>query len=175
MTGYYLRKLVDESYDINTSGSSQSFTFLRYAEVLLNKAEACVMASTPDEAAANAIIGRIRGRVGLPYRNKSGKEALLEQIRQERKVELAYEGLRYWDLRRWEFAAKDYPVGLCNYQQHGLKIEKEGDVFKYSYVSVDEKDRDFPAKMYRFPLPESEVSNNKALGKQQPDENWRTN
>ena len=174
VTGYYLRKLVDESYDINTSGSSQSFTFLRYAEVLLNKAEACVMASTPDEAAANAIIAKIRGRVGLPYSNKFGT-ALIEQIRQERKVELAYEGLRYWDLRRWELAATDYPAGLCNYQQHGLKIEKEGDVFKYSYVSVDEKDRDFPAKMYRFPLPESEVSNNKALGKQQPDVNWRTN
>ena len=174
VTGYYLRKLVDESYDINTSGSSQSFTFLRYAEVLLNKAEACVMASTPDEAAANAIIAKIRGRVGLPYSNKFGT-ALIDQIRQERKVELAYEGLRYWDLRRWELAATDYPAGLCNYQQHGLKIEKEGDVFKYSYVSVDEKDRDFPAKMYRFPLPESEVSNNKALGKQQPDVNWRTN
>lgn len=175
VTGYYLRKLVDESYDINTSGSSQSFTFLRYAEVLLNKAEACVMLSSPDEAAANAIISQIRGRVGLPYSNKFGT-ALLEQIRQERKVELAYEGLRYWDLRRWELAAKDYKDGgLCKYQQHGLKIEKEGDVFKYSYVSVDEDDRDFPAKMYRFPLPESEVKNNKALGKQQPDVNWRTN
>ena len=174
VTGYYLRKLVDESYDINTSGSSQSFTFLRYAEVLLNKAEACVMSEDEDEA--NAIIKKIRGRVGLPYTNKFGTE-LLKQIRQERKVELAYEGLRYWDLRRWELAATDYPEGLCNYQQHGLKIEKDGENFIYSYVSVDEKDRnrDYPAKMYRFPLPESEVSNNKALGKQQPDENWRTN
>ena len=37
VTGYYLRKLVDENYDVNTSGSSQPFTFLRYAEVLLNR------------------------------------------------------------------------------------------------------------------------------------------
>lgn len=175
VTGYYLRKLVDESYDVNTSGSSQSFTFLRYAEVLLNKAEACVMSTTKQsEKEANEIIAKIRARVGLPYTHLSGSD-LKAQIRQERKVELAYEGLRYWDLRRWELADKNYPDGLCNYQQHGLKIEKVGDGFKYTYVSVDEKDRDYPAKMYRFPLPESELSNNKALGKKQPDENWRTN
>lgn len=176
VTGYYLRKLVDESYDITTSGSSQSFTFLRYAEVLLNKAEAYVMSTTQNnETEANKIIKKIRSRVGLPYTDLHGREQLMAQIRQERKVELAYEGLRYWDLRRWNLAATDYPEGLCNYQQHGLKIEKEGDVFKYSYVSVDDTNRDFPAKMYRFPLPESEVKNNKALGNQQPDENWRTN
>lgn len=176
VTGYYLRKLVDESYDITTSGSSQSFTFLRYAEVLLNKAEAYVMSTTQNnETEANKIIKKIRSRVGLPYTDLHGREQLMAQIRQERKVELAYEGLRYWDLRRWELAATDYPEGLCNYQQHGFKIEKEGDVFKYSYVSVDDTNRDFPAKMYRFPLPESEVKNNKALGNQQPDENWRTN
>lgn len=175
VTGYYLRKLVDETYDVNISGSSQSFTFLRYAEVLLNQAEAYVMSTAQqNETKANEIIARIRGRVGLPYSNLYGSE-LMAQIRQERKVELAYEGLRYWDLRRWELAATDYPQGLCNYQQHGLKIEKVGDAFTYSYVSVDEKDRDFPAKLYRFPLPSDEVSNNKALGNQQPDVNWRTN
>ena len=128
-----------------------------------------------NETEANNIIKKIRSRVGLPYTDLHGREQLMAQIRQERKVELAYEGLRYWDLRRWNLAATDYPEGLCNYQQHGLKIEKEGDVFKYSYVSVDDTNRDFPAKMYRFPLPESEVKNNKALGNQQPDENWRTN
>ena len=127
-----------------------------------------------NETEANKIIEQIRSRVGLPYSYLYGSE-LKAQIRQERKVELAYEGLRYWDLRRWELAAEKYPLGLDEYQQHGFKIEKEGDVFKYSYVSVDEKDRDFPAKMYRFPLPSDEVSNNKALGNQQPDENWRTN
>ena len=176
VTGYYLRKLVDETFDVNTSGSSQSFTFLRYAEVLLNQAEAYVESTTQNnEIEANKIIKRIRSRVGLPYSNNLYGTELKAQIRQERKVELAYEGLRYWDLRRWGCAAEKYPEGLCEYQQHGFKIEKEGDVFKYSYVSVDEKNRDFPAKMYRFPLPSDEVSNNKALGNQQPDVNWRTN
>lgn len=157
VTGYYLRKLVDETYDVNTSASSQPFVFLRYAEVLLNKAEAC--AKTGDEPAAKEALNQIRSRVGLPTIEKSGNE-LWKAIMQERKVELAYEGLRYWDLRRWEIATENYPVGLANYQQHGLKIEKAGDDFKYTYVSVDEKDRTFASKLYRFPMPESELNSN---------------
>lgn len=169
VTGYYLRKLVDESYDVNTSASSQPFTFLRYAEILLNEAEACVKSSKPDEAKANAILRQIRSRVGLPYTDLTGT-MLWEAIRQERKVELAFEGLRYWDLRRWELATEDYPVGLANYQQHGLKIEKSGDGFMYKYVTVDEKDRTFPSKMYRFPMPESELNSNSLVNQY---EEWR--
>ena len=76
-------------------------------------------------------------------------------------MELAFEGQRYWDLRRWRVAAKNYPEGLSGYQQHGLKIEKTGDdSFRYTYVSIDEKDRNFPERLYRFPMPESELSSN---------------
>ena len=172
VTGYYLRKNVDETYDVTTSGSSQPFTFLRYAEVLLNKAEACIESASRDEASANAIVKEIRGRVGLPYTNKYGTD-LRDAIRQERKIELAYEGLRYWDLRRWETAAEDYPIGLSAYQQHGLKIVKNDDgTFTYSYVSVDEKDRSFESRLYRFPLPKSELENNSSLNHVQPDPDW---
>lgn len=157
VTGYYLRKLVDENYDVKTSGSSQPFTLLRYGEVLLNKAEA--MYFTSDFSGANDCIREIRTRVGLPYSNKSGEE-LLYAIKQERKVELAFEGQRYWDLRRWKDAAKDYPAGLTAYQQHGLKIEKSGDKFTYTYVSVDEKDRKFLPAVYQFPMPLSELNSN---------------
>jgi len=169
VTGYYLRKLVDENYDVSTSASSQPFTFLRYAEVLLNKAEACALASSKNENAANEILKKIRARVGLPYAAKSGSE-LWNVIRQERKVELAYEGLRYWDLRRWEIATEDYPTGLASYQQHGFKIEKTSDGFNYTYVSVDEKDRTFPSKMFRFPMPESELNSNSAVNQY---EEWK--
>ena len=157
VTGYYLRKLVDETYDVTTSAGSQPFTFLRYGEVLLNKAEACYF--TQDAAGANAAVRAIRARAGLPYADKSGS-ALFDAIRQERKVELAYEGLRYWDLRRWGLGTQDYPVGLNNYQQHGLKIEKTDGGFLYGYVSVDEADRTFVSKLERFPMPESELSSN---------------
>ena len=157
VTGYYLRKLVDESFDVTSSGSNHPFTFLRYGEVLLNKAEACYR--TEDYSGANDAVRQIRARVGLPYSDKSG-DALWKAIVQERKVELAFEGLRYWDLRRWEAAAKAYPEGLSGYQQHGLRIEPEGDGFRYTYVSVDERDRNFPERLYRFPMPESELSSN---------------
>ncbi|MBP3562854.1 MAG: RagB/SusD family nutrient uptake outer membrane protein [Bacteroidales bacterium] len=163
-TGYYLRKLVDETHDVIAySGGVQPLMVLRYAEVLLNKAEACYKSSTPDVAAANAAVKAIRDRVGLPYENKEG-DALWAAIRQERKVELAYEGLWYWDLRRWKAAHKAYPEGLTGYQQHGLKIEKNSDgTFTYTYVSVDDQDRNFPEKMYRFPMPTGELSNNGAV------------
>ena len=157
VTGYYLRKLVDENYDVTTSGSSQPFTFLRYGEVLLNKAEACYR--TSDNTGANDAVRAIRSRVGLPYSDKTG-DNLWKAIVQERKVELAFEGLRYWDLRRWKAAAKAYPEGLSGYQQHGLKIEPDGAGFRYTYVSVDEKNRSFPERLYRFPMPESELSSN---------------
>ena len=160
-TGYYLRKMVDEGHDvIANSGSTQPLMILRYAEVLLNKAEACYHLEGKT-AEANAAVRAIRNRVGLPYADKEGDE-LWAAIRQERKVEFAYEGLWYWDLRRWGVAHKQYPEGLTGYQQHGLKIEKNDDgTFTYTYVSVDDKDRNFPEKMYRFPMPSGEMNNNK--------------
>ena len=168
-TGYYLRKMVDESHDVIAyTNGVQPMSVIRYAEVLLNKAEACY--NTEDIAGANAAVKAIRDRVNLPYRDKGGKE-LWNAIRQERKVELAYEGLWYWDLRRWGVAHKAYPEGLTGYQQHGLKIEKNDDgTFKYTYVSVDDQDRNFPEKMYRFPMPSSELDNN-GLVEQYPE--WK--
>lgn len=161
-TGYYLRKMVDEGHNVITeSGSVQPLTVIRYGEVLLNKAEACYRLE--DNGGANAAVKAIRARVGLPYNDKSGA-ALWNAIRQERKVELSYEGLWYWDLRRWGVAHKQYPEGLSGYQVHGLKIEKTGDdTFNYTYVSVDDKDRNFLEKMYRFPIPTSELTSNKLV------------
>lgn len=161
-TGYYLRKGVDENHDFagrDASKGTQPAVILRYGEVLLNKAEACYR--THDPAGANAAVKEIRSRVGLPYTDLSGDD-LWAAIRQERRVELAFEGLWYWDLRRWEDSAKPYPTGLNGYQVHGLRIAP-GAVsgqFEYSYVSVDDKDRNFPQKMYRFPMPSSELNSN---------------
>ena len=168
-TGYYLRKMVDESHDVIAySGGVQPLMIMRYAEVLLNKAEACY--HLEEEADANAAVKAIRARVGLPYTDKGGS-SLWDAIRQERKVELAFEGLWYWDLRRWGVAHKQYPEGLTGYQQHGLKIENNGDgTFTYTYVSVDDQDRNFPQKMYRFPMPTGELNNN-ALVEQYPE--WK--
>ncbi|MBR5385876.1 MAG: RagB/SusD family nutrient uptake outer membrane protein [Bacteroidales bacterium] len=159
-TGYYLRKGVDESHDLSARTQSvQPFVILRYGEVLLNKAEACYRSN--DAAGANAAVKAIRARVGLPYSDLSGDE-LWAAIRQERKVELAFEGLWYWDLRRWGDASKNYPTGLNAYQVHGLMIVPAAvsGQYEYTYVSVDDKDRNYPARMDRFPMPSSELNNN---------------
>ena len=161
-TGYYLRKGVDENHDFADRDATKGIrpaVILRYGEVLLNKAEACYRNN--DAAGANAAVKEIRSRVGLPYTDLSGDD-LWAAIRQERRVELAFEGLWYWDLRRWEDSAKPYPAGLNGYQVHGLRIAP-GAVsgqFEYTYVSVDDKDRNFPQKMYRFPMPSSELNSN---------------
>lgn len=168
VTGYFLRKLVDENYDVKLSAGSQPFTFLRYGEVLLNAAEA--LYKTGNEDGARQILKTIRGRVGLSEVTASGA-ALWSAIRHERKIELAYEGLHYWDLRRWKDAEKDYPEGLSNYRLHGLRIENVSEgVSKYTYVEVDESTRTFPKKMYRFPMPESELNSN-SLVTQYPEWN----
>lgn len=157
-TGYYLRKLVDESHHFSTTqNSTQPWTALRYAEVLLNYAEACY--ETGDVANANSAVKEIRARVGLLYTSKTGT-ALMAAIRQERKVELAFEDLYYWDMRRWGLAESTF----SNYRTHGFKIVKNSDgTFTYTYVECDRKDREFPSKMYRFPLPTAEVENNSAI------------
>jgi starch-binding outer membrane protein, SusD/RagB family len=157
-TGYYLRKMVDVSHHFTvTQNSTQPWTVIRYAEVLLNYAEACYQ--TKDYADANAAIRKIRARVGLPYTDKSGAD-LMAAIRQERKVELAFEGQYYWDMRRWGLAESVF----SNYRTHGLKIVKNDDgTFTYTYVETDTKDREFPSKMYRFPLPQNEIANNSAV------------
>lgn len=159
-TGYFLRKIVDENHDvIKYSSGTQPLSIIRYAEVLLNQAEAFF--KTGDEVNAEKLVNRIRARVGLPAVSVEGS-ALWAALRQERKVELSYEGLWYWDLRRWGVAHKAYPEGLTGYQVHGLKITKDADTgeFTYKYVSVDDKDRNFPQKLYRFPLPSSELRSN---------------
>ena len=170
-TGYYLRKGVDETHDLSQrSQSTQHFVLLRYGEVLLNKAEACFRSG--DTAGANAAVKEIRRRVGLPYSDKSG-DALWRAIRQERRVELAFEGLWYWDVRRWGDAVENWPLGLNNYQVHGFKIETTAVAgqYLYTYVSVDDKDRNFPSKMLnRFPIPDGELNSN-ALVNQYPEWN----
>ena len=168
-TGYYLRKMVDESHDVVAySGGVAPFTIIRYAEVLLNKAEACYNLSKTSEA--NDAVAAIRARVGLPYTPKGGSE-LWDAIRQERRVELAFEGHWYWDLRRWKVAHKAYPEGLTGYQVHGLKVTDNGDgSFTYEYVSVDNEDREFQERMYRLPMPDGELENN-SLVEQYPE--WK--
>lgn len=115
VTGYYLRKyLIDGDKTWVTSGSGQDWIVLRYAEVLLNKAEALAMENwNKNSAEALQALNDVRARVGLPARATADKETFLEYVRHERKVELAGEGFRYWDLRRWRLAEKSSTGRTC--------------------------------------------------------------
>ncbi len=154
-TGYYLRKLVDEDHDFSiTQNSTQPFVAFRLAEVLLNAAEACH--NLGDDTKAVSLINEVRARVGLPKIKSYSDEAL----RHERKVELAFEGLYYWDMRRWGLST----TAFTGIRRHGLKIEKMGEnVYRYSYVDVDDEDLNYPTKMNRLPIPEKELNNNKDI------------
>lgn len=165
-TGYYLRKMLDESITTTLMSipSSHTWVELRLAEVYLNRAEALHRLGGND-AGARADINTVRARVGLPA---SKIEDTFEAIRHERLIELAYEGHLYWDMRRWELAHTEYN----NYRCHGLKVtgpDFEGR-YKWNYVDCDLEDRKFLTKFYILPVPTSETDNNSAV--QQFDE-WK--
>lgn len=158
-TGYYLRKYIDESIaDISTTYSAQPWIEIRLAEVYLNLAEACAMLGSTYDKDANNAIRTIRERVKLPYTDLTGEE-LMKAIRHERKVELAYEGFYYWDLRRWRMADSI----LDGARFHGLKITQSGTTLTYEYIDCDKEDRKFPERFYNFPIPTTEIANNLAI------------
>lgn len=147
--------MVDESHHFATQqASTQPFIAFRLAEVYLNYAEACYRLG--DAGGAMKYINKVRKRVSLPDVSGLSGDKLFEAIRHERKVELAYEGLYYWDMRRWHLA----DTQLTGIRRHGFKIEKVGDNFRYTYVAVDNKDLSFPKKLYRLPIPDAELNTN---------------
>lgn len=163
-TGYFLRKFIDEKHtDLKGVKSTQTWVEMRYAEVLLNKAEAAYMLKKSDYQAP---MNEVRARVNLPAKSTTG-EAWFKDYRNERKVELAYEGHQFWDLRRWRIAHKDYPEGLNNYRCHAFRIT--GTTFNYE--ECDLKDRVFPEKLYNLGIPTAELRDNNLINEQ--FEEWR--
>lgn len=152
-TGYYLRKLLDESLiDVKGKPSTQTWVEIRYAEVLLNKAEAAFRLNKMEEA--KKAMNEVRTRVNLPEKNSVGDQ-WFEDYRNERQVELSYEGHLFWDMRRWKLAHIKYN----NYRCHGFKITGTN----YEYIDVDYQDRKFSEKTYVLPVPDSELANNSLI------------
>lgn len=169
VTGYYLKKWVTE--DDKTwakNGSSHFAIMLRFAEVLLNKAEA--YAELGDLTKALECLNEVRSRVGLPAKTTADKAEFMKYLRHERMVELAGEGFRLWDLRRWKLADGDNGY-IDGKQAHGVKITKDEGTgsLTYSQVEVDAGiKRIFYNRFYLFSLPVVERSNNKLLGENNP-------
>ncbi len=97
-SGYYLRKFVDPTLDPQYVAQEVPFRHIRYAEVLLNYTEACI--ELGEDGPARDAINLIRKRAGQPDITESG-DALRDRYRQERRIELAFEDQRFWDVRRW--------------------------------------------------------------------------
>ncbi|OQP63984.1 glycan metabolism protein RagB [Niastella vici] len=170
-TGYYLRKLLRQDVNLNpTSANNQRHykPHIRYTEIYLNYAEAANEAWGPTGAGANSfsaydIIKAIRKRAGVGLSNgdpyleaaKSSKEQMRILIKNERRLELCFEGYRFWDLRRWKENLTDAARGVSikNGQPTGIKVE----------------DRQFQPYMIYGPIPYGEILK---FGELQQNQGW---
>jgi hypothetical protein len=158
VTGYYIRKTLNPVVnDFVVNKSIQSWIELRYAEVLLIQAEA--KAKLNDISGAQDALNALRTKRGLPNTPASTTAQLMTAIEHERKVELAFEGHRYWDLRRWRKAH----IVLNNVKFTGHKVTASGGGFKYEVISCDNTNRQFTPALYYIPIPVGEFQNNLAL------------
>ncbi len=154
-TGYYMAKFLSGSATWNTATNTlvrRPWVIFRYAEILLNYAEAQNEAVGPDQSVYDAInLIRKRARVGVATDLPSGltKDEMRERIRNERRVELAFEEHRFYDVRRWKIGEQNFGKLVT-----GMKIVKTGTVLSYEKYTVET--RIFDAKNYRFPIPQSE-------------------
>jgi hypothetical protein len=158
VTGYYARKMLDvTNTDILVSSSEQNWSEMRYAEVLLIHAEAAL--GTGDLVNAKKSLDKVRQRAGLPGTTASSPQEMFAAIEHERIVELAFEGHRYWDLRRWRKAH----LVLNEARFHGHKITGAPGSYTYQVVNADNQNRMFPTKFYYMPISQSEVLRNPQL------------
>jgi hypothetical protein len=160
-TGYYIRKYLNPSMEKMTqlypNTSDQDWIYIRYAEVLLNYAEAQNEAVGPDATVYDAI-NQVRSRPSVnqpPLPAGLSQADMRLQIRNERRVELSFEEHRYFDIRRWGIA-KD----VLNGPMYGMKITQNGNAFTYERIVFE--NRVFLDKMVVLPIPQSEIDKNPA-------------
>lgn len=167
-TGYYLRKYVNK--DISFASGSEvtskhhNWVLFRYAEVLLNYAEAMVNAfHNPDYTDADfplsacEAVNRVRQRsdVNMPALPTGMTEAdFLKRLKNERRVELAFEGHRFWDVRRWKELDQTATI-------YGVKVQKAGNDFQYDKFLYET--RTITDNLYFYPIPNTERYKNPSL------------
>lgn len=165
-TGYYMKKFLNESVSLlptNVTGAAHFITLARRTEIFLNYAEAVNEAYGPDAdpfaigLTPKAVLGLIRKRAGIDsnpsvsgYQDQyldeqaaAGQVAFRALLKNERRVELCFEGFRFWDIRRWKDSITE-PV-------QGVSITKNGTVLSYEFQQVES--RPFKDFMYYGPIP----------------------
>ena len=151
-TGYYLRKFLNEDVNIQTGGSSSGHVvpLFRLAEIYLNYVEA-LNECDPTNPDIALYLNKVRNRASLPNVSALSQEQMRAVIQHERRVELAFEEHRSWDVRRWKIASSTLGAPLM-----GVQIERKP-LGGYTYMPVKVEQRVFQPKMYWYPIPQSEV------------------
>lgn len=162
-TGYYLRKLLRQDINLDPANKSQQYHYtprIRFTEIFLNYAEAANEAFGPKGKGSHAysaydVIKAIRHRAGVGGTDDGyleecaqSKEKMRELIRNERRIELCFEGFRFWDLRRWKADITSPATGM--------KITA-GTGTTYVYTPIEVEARSFKDYMLYGPIPYSET------------------
>lgn len=159
-TGYYVRKYYDPT--ANNFNSGLDLIVIRYADVLLMYAEAKNELGNFNEATWNITIKALRKRAGftdpnaLDYNNTWSQQQLQQIIRRERKCELALEGLRIFDIRRWKIADS-----VMNGYVHGARFGTAG--IDNGFIRATRRTFD-PSRHNLWPVPRNEAALNPNLG-----------
>jgi hypothetical protein len=176
-THYYTRKFIGPNPalpDNQSNAQTIPWPFIRYTEVVLNYAEACIALGEEDEA--KTWLNKIRFRSGMPAITDAGA-ALVNRYRNERRIELVYEEHRYSDARRWMIPAQTVGRGIKTINVIAkLKAGKaplvpyryDKTVYDYTYTVVDNTENEtriWNDKMYYRPITRDEISKNKLLDK----------
>lgn len=155
-TGYYLNKWVNKGIDlVNGTEANHTWLYFRYADILLMYSEAMFNAYGPDAdpegygMTATEAINMVRARAHVQA--LAPTELNQASIEHERMVELAFEGKRYWDVRRWKKGTTYF-----NQPVSRIEITKTGDNFNYTVKTLE--NRVFTEKMNWYPIPQSEIS-----------------
>lgn len=155
-TGYYLRKF--NRWNSSKNNEADGFIRLyRYAEILMNFAEAAANSVGPDTKIGNMsavdAVNLVRARAGMPaFPSGMSKEDFLKKYRNERRVEFAFEGQRYYDVRRWKM------LNETDQFVTGMSIIKNNDgSFTYNRFRFPER-KTTDDKYYLFPINSDEVN-----------------
>lgn len=164
-TGYYLRKYVDNSISFEagstTAATHHNWILFRYAEVLLNYAEAmihvngnCDFKDATYTMSAREALNAVRKRAGMPEVAACSQDEFLTRVKHERRVEMAFEGQRFWDLRRWKNLDETKNI-------YAVRITHHNGVLSYEKTLLSE--RSVSDKLYFYPIANVELFKNKKL------------
>lgn len=164
-TGYYLRKYVDNSISFEaastTAATHHNWILFRYAEVLLNYAEAmihvngnCDYKDATYTMSAREALNAVRKRAGIPEVAACSQDEFLTRVKHERRVEMAFEGQRFWVLRRWKNLDETKNI-------YAVRITHHDGVLSYEKTLLSE--RSVSNKLYFYPIANVELFKNKKL------------